>query len=111
MVGVAGMGLRVVRLAEVVDGVGSVVRHHFRSYRLRRMMAKALAVMVTASRTMIAAEVSARNSSCGLRAQSKTMTGRAVYGPDSQSVEAAAAREGAEDGPDQDQRRGLAEGA
>ena len=40
-----------------------------------------LARMVTTSRTMIAAEVSARNSSWGLRAQSKTIIGRAVYGP------------------------------
>ena len=43
------------------------------------MIANALAITVTSSSTMIAAEVSARKSSCGFRAQSKTMTGRAVY--------------------------------
>ena len=45
------------------------------------MIANALAITVTSSSTMIAAEVSARKSSCGFRAQSKTMTGRAVYEP------------------------------
>ena len=62
-----------------------------RSYRLRRMMANALAMSVTASRTMIAADVSARNSSCGLRAQSKMMTGSAVYEPIKQSLRCAPA--------------------
>ena len=47
--------------------VGSFIRHHRRSYRLRRMIANAFAMTVTSSKTMIAAEVRARNppAACG----------------------------------------------
>src|SRR6476646_254032 len=68
-----------------VGGFWPLIRHHRRSYRLRRMIAKAFAITVTRSSTTIAADVSARNSSCGLRAQSKTMTGSAVYDPRNRS--------------------------
>ena len=68
----------------------------------------AFAIIVTASSTTIAADVSARNSSCGLRAQSKTMIGSAVYGPLNRSSMLPPG-ERAEDGADEDQRRRLAE--
>ena len=73
------------------------------------MMAIVLARIVMASSTMIAADVSARNSSWGLRAQSNTMTGSDVYGPAEEVGDAAAGRERAEHGAGEDERRRLAE--
>ena len=73
----------------------------------------ALMIRTTASRTTIAAAVSALNSSCGWRAQLKMVVGSAVYGPESRSnnVALAAWPKPAGRRADEQQRRRLAEGA